>query len=299
MANTISPQNLICDRLINNIPTVVILEDMCLIRYEIQQFIKDELGWEVIIAENRGQAVNICEAQKAEFYIFDIKLGNQKDKSQEGIDTAEEIKGIDKNVFVSIFSGVPDLESYKKMAKRIGVNYFEEKGNFLQEGVARIAVEMLLFQKNLLDGIFQNYLQSSVDIDGDEVLKIVNKIKEVNKKLEDIQKLERSYQSDSKDHPLFCESIDFFSDLAINGDKNIQAYERYKQNVKWREKYQNKYVAFVDGEWLPQFVADNSHDLLNCLRNSEHKGKAIFYQFVGEELIIELPSCLLEILDIE
>jgi hypothetical protein len=185
------------------------------------------------------------------------------------------------------------------MAKRIGVNYFEEKGNFLQEGVARIAVEMLLFQKNLLDGIFQNYLQSSVDIDGDEVLKIVNKIKEVNKKLEDIQKLERSYQSDSKDHPLFCESIDFFSDLAINGDKNIQAYERYKQNVKWREKYQNKYVAFVDGEWLPQFVADNSHDLLNCLRNSEHKGKAIFYQFVGEELIIELPSCLLEILDIE
>ena len=282
MANTISPQNLICDRLINNIPTVVILEDMCLIRYEIQQFIKDEFGWEVIIAENRGQAVNICEAQKAEFYICDIKLGNEKDKSQEGIDTAEEIKGIDKNVFVSIFSGVPDLESYKKMAKRIGVNYFEEKGNFLQEGVARIAVEMLLFQKNLLNGIFQNCLQSSVDIDSNEVLKIVNKIKEVNKKLEDIQNLERIYQE----------------------DYNIQAYESWKQNPEWREEYQNKYVAFADGEWLQYFVTDNSKDLLDKLRDSEHKGKSIFYKkvpknnivgtqgndkFIEEEEVYELP----------
>ncbi|MFM7572706.1 MAG: hypothetical protein ACKO4S_06145, partial [Snowella sp.] len=62
MANTISPQNLICDRLINNIPTVVILEDMPLIRNEIQQFIEDELGWRVVIVENRSEAVKLCEA---------------------------------------------------------------------------------------------------------------------------------------------------------------------------------------------------------------------------------------------
>ena len=299
MANTILEKNFVSDRLINNIPKVVILEDMFLLREEIQQFIENELGWQVIIAENRRQAVGICESQGAEFYILDIKLGNEKDRSQEGMDAAEEIKGIDKNVFVSIFSGVPDLEVYKKMAQKIGVNYFEEKGNVVQEGVTRIAVEMLRFQKNLLDGIFQSYLQSSIDIDGNEVLKVVNKIKEVNKKLEDIQKLERSYQFDSTEHPLPCESIDFFSELAIDEDKNIQAYELYKQNVKWWEKYQNQYVAFADGEWLPQFVADNSHDLLNYLRNSEHKNKAILYKLVGEELIIELPLSLLEILDIE
>ena len=299
MANTISQRNFIRDRLINNTPKVVILEDISLVREEIQQFIENELGWQVIIAQSRNEAVQICESQQAEFYILDIKLGNEKDRSQEGIDTAEEIKGIDKNVFVSIFSGVPNLEAYKIMSKKIGVNYFEEKGNLVREGVSRIAVEMLLFQKNLLNGIFQNYLQSSVDIDGDEVLKIANKIKEVNKKLEDIQKLEKSYQSDSTDHPLFCESIDFFSDLTINEDENIQAYERYKQNVKWWEIYQGKYVAFVDGEWLQQFVTDNSHDLLNCLRNSEHKNKSILYKLVGEEPIIELPFSILEILGIE
>jgi hypothetical protein len=299
MANTISPQNFIYNSFINNIPKVVILEDMYLIRNEIQQFIKNELGWQVIVVDNRSEVVKICEAQQAEFYIFDIKLGNEKDKSQAGIDTAEEIRQIDKNVFVSMFSGIPNLEPHKKMAEKIGVNYFEEKGNVVREGVARIAVEMLLFQKRSLDNILQEYLHSSVYLGNDEILKIVNKIKEVNNKLEDIQKLERSYQSDSTDHPLLCESIDFFSDLDINGDENIQAYEWYKQNVKWREKHQGKYVAFADGEWLPQFVADNSHDLLNCLRNSDHKGKAIFYPFVGEELIIELPLSLLEILDIE
>jgi hypothetical protein len=297
MTNTILEKNFIYNSFINNIPKVVILEDMYLIREEIEQFIKNELGWQVIIAENRSEVVKLCEAHEAEFYILDIKLGNEKDKSQAGIDTAEEIRQIDKDVFVSIFSGIPNLEPHKKMAKKIGVNYFEEKGNVVREGVARIALEMLLFKKNLVDDVLQKYLHSSAYLGKDEILKIVSKIKEVNKKLEDIQKLERIYQSDSTAHPLLSESIDFFSDLAI--DENIQAHEWYKQNVKWWQRYQGKYVAFTDGEWLPQYVANNSHDLLNCLRSSEHKDKAIFYQLVGEEAIIELPLSLLEILDIE
>jgi DNA-binding NarL/FixJ family response regulator len=289
MANTISPQNLICDRLINNIPTVVILEDMCLIRYEIQQFIKDELGWEVIIAENRGQAVNICEAQKAEFYIFDIKLGNEKDKSQEGIDTAEEIKGIDENVFVSIFSGVPHLDPYKRMAKRIGVNYFEEKGNVVREGVSRIAVEMLRFQKNFLNGILEKYFSSDTKINYEikvKMTKIFSKIQEVDQKLEDIQKLERIYQFDSTNHPIF-EKLTFEPQvLPIEEDENIREYESRKQDLKWREKYQDQYVSFADGKWLKDCVADNSKDLLNQLRNSEYKGKSIFYKKVPKNNIV-------------
>jgi DNA-binding response OmpR family regulator len=276
---------------------------MAIIREEIQQFIEGQLGWQVVIAKNRNEAVKICETQQAEFYILDIKLGNERSRSQEGMDTAEQIRSIDENVFVSIFSGVPNLEPHKKMAKRIGVNYFEEKGNIVREGVSRIAVEMLRFQKNLLDSIFQKYLHSSAYLGEDEILKIVNKIKEVNKKLEDIQRLEKSYQSNSTDHPLDEANNDEKrlnpAFLPIEDDDNILKYESLKQNSEWREKYQNKYVAFADGKWLSEFVADNSHDLLNCLRNSDHKGKAIFYPFVGEELIIELPLSLLEILDIE
>ena len=302
MTNIIYKENPIRDRLINNIPTVVILEDMPEIRAEIREFIENELGWRVIIAENRSKVVEICEAQGAEFYIFDIKLGNEKDKSQEGIDTAEEIRKIDENVFISIFSGVPDLEPHKKMAKRIGVNYFEEKGNIVREGVTRVAIEMLFFKKDLVDNVFQKYLHSSAYLSNDEILKIVNKIKEVNKKLEDIQKLEESYKSHSTDHPSDNSTLD-----SSQEDKNIQAYESYKQDPEWQAKYQNKYVAFADGKWLNDFFDDNSEVLLNQLRNSEHKGKSIFYKkvpknnmvdaqgsdkFIEEEEFYELPMSL-------
>ena len=381
MTNTIYPKNSICDSFINNTPKVVILEDMELIREEIQQFIKNELGWQVIIAKNRDEAIKYCEFQEAEFYILDIKIGTDKDRSQEGLDTAEIIKRIDKNVFVSIFSGAPNLERFKRVADKIGVNYFEEKGNVVREGVSRIAIEMLLFEKNLLDNIFQNYLQYSINIDDNEVLKIVNKIKEVNKKLEDIKKIEKSYQSDSTKHPVsdnstldskllliekdenireknlldnifqnylqYSINIDdnevlkivnkikevnkkledikkieksYQSDstkhpvsdnstldsklLLIEKDENIREYESRKQDLEWQEKYQNQYVAFADGKWLEDFVADTLKDLLNQLRNSEHKGKSIFYKkvpknnivgtqesdkFIEEEKFYELP----------
>jgi len=287
MANTISPQNFVCDRFINNIPKVVVLEDMFLVREVFQQFIENELGWQVIIAENRNEAVKLCESQGAEFYILDIKLGTEKERSQEGLDTAEIVRQIDKSVFVSIFSGVPNLELYKKIANRIGVNHFEEKGNVLQEGVARIAVEMLLFQKQSLDNTLQKYLHSSAYLGNDEILRIVSKIKEVNNKLEDIQKLERIYQFDSTDH-LTLDKLKLDPKLLfIEEDKNIQHYESLKQNSEWREKYQNQYVAFADGEWLENFVADNSKDLLNQLRDSEHKGKSIFYKKVPKNNIVD------------
>ena len=289
MTNTIRKENRICDRLINNIPRVVILEDMPLIREQIKQFIENELGWEVIIAENRSQAVKICEAQEAEFYIFDIKLGDEKDKCQEGIDTAEEIKGIDKNVFVSIFSGVPNSDSYQKMAKRIGVNYFEEKGNIVQEGVSRIAVEMLRFQKNSLNGIVEKYFSPDTKINDETKVKmteIFSKIQEVDQKLEDIQNLEKSYQLNSTNHPILDNKILDSKLLFFKDDENIQEYESCKQDPEWQEKYQNKYVAFADGKWLKDFVDDNSEVLLNQLRNSEHKGKSIFYKKVPKNNIV-------------
>ena len=57
-----------------------------------------------------------------------------------------------------------------------------------------------------------------------------------------------------------------------------------------REKYQNKYVAFADGKWLKDFVDDNSEVLLNQLRNSEHKGKSIFYKKVPKNNIADIQG---------
>jgi DNA-binding NarL/FixJ family response regulator len=291
MTNTILEKKFTYNNSINKIPTVAILEDMPLIREEIEQFIKNELGWQVIIAENRQEAVKYCEEQKAEFYILDIKLGNDKEKSQEGIDTAEEIKGIDSNVFVSIFSDHSQSQKFQQRAKKVGVNYFEPKSSPVQEGLSRIAIKMLIFQKNLLDSIFQKYLDSSAYLDNDEILKIVNKIKEVNKKLEDIKKIERIYQFDSTGHPILDKPKDnekvlnpAFSpveedeNIPIDEDENIREYESRKQDSEWREKYQNQYVAFADGNWLPEFIANDQEVLFEQLDHSEiYKDKPIFY----------------------
>ena len=284
MTNTICEKNFICDSFINNTPKVVILEDMALIREEIEQFVKNELGWQVIIAENRQEAVKYCEDQKAEFYILDIKLGTDKEKSQEGIDTAEEIMGIDSNVFVSIFSDYSQSQEFQKRAKKVGVNHFEAKNNPVQECVSRIAVEMLLFKKNSLDNVFQKYLHSSTYLGKEEILKIVNKIKEVNNKLEDIQKLEARFESPSTNHPISDNPTLDSKDsklLLIEEDKNIQEYESRKQDPEWREwreKYQNQYVAFDDGEWLPEFIANDQEVLFEQLDHSEiYKDKPIFY----------------------
>ena len=67
MTNTIYKENPIRDRLINNIPTVVILEDMLEIREEIREFIENELGWQVIIAENRSKVVEIAKLREQNF----------------------------------------------------------------------------------------------------------------------------------------------------------------------------------------------------------------------------------------
>ena len=288
MIDAICEKNFICDAFINNKTKVVILEDMPEIRAEIQEFIEKELEWQVIIAESRDQIVELCQNQSAEFYILDIKLGNEPHRCQEGIDAAEVIKEIDKNVFVSIFSGILDSHSYRKSVKNVGVNYFEEKGNVVREGVARIAIEMLRFKRDLVDNIFQTYLSSSASFGNDEVLKIVHKIKEVNTKLKDIQELEKSYQCDSTDHPSDNPTLDPKL-LPIEEDENIRAYKSWKQNSesqKWREQNQNRYVAFADGTWLKDVVADTLKDLLDKLRNSEHKGKSIFYKKVPKNNIV-------------
>jgi CheY-like chemotaxis protein len=274
MVDTICEENSICDTLINENIHVVVLDDNMDIRDAINEVITKKLGWKVIIIERREDAVKLCQDNKAVFYILDINLGAER--SQEGIDTAEEIKQINKDVFVCIFSGVPNLKSYKRRADKVRVDYFENKDDGIAEGVSRIAVKMLSFQKNLLDNIFQTYVHSSVCLGEDKILKVVNKTKEVNKKLNDIKELEESYQSNSTEY--------FGSDRFIDEDKNVREYKFRKKDPEWREKYQNKYVAFADGKWLEDIVTDNLKDLLNELK-LKTKEKCIFYKKVSKNNI--------------
>jgi DNA-binding NtrC family response regulator len=140
MINTICKDKFICNALINEDIHVVVLDDRGNIRDIINEIISKELGWKVIIIENREDAVKLCQEKKAVFYILDVHLGPKR--PQEGFDAADEIKVIDPNIFVCIFSGVPNVEQYRKMAENIDVNYFQEKGNVVREDVLRIALQI-------------------------------------------------------------------------------------------------------------------------------------------------------------
>jgi response regulator RpfG family c-di-GMP phosphodiesterase len=289
MTNTICKDNFICDALINEDIHVVVLDDEGDIRYTINDVIKKELGWKVIIIENREDAVKLCQDKKAIFYILDVHLGPKR--PQEGFDTANEIKVIDPNLFVCIFSGVPNAEKYRKMAGNIRVDYFQKKGNVVREDVLKIVLQMLLFQWSFLNCIIEDCFSPNTEINNEikvqtakifsKIQEVSGKIQQVTNKLEDIQKLNKTYDSENTGH-LISDKLELDPKLLpIEEDKNIQKYESYKrEDPEWRKKYQDKYVAFADGKWLEDFVADNSKDLLDKLRKSEHKGRSIFYKKV-------------------
>jgi hypothetical protein len=320
MIDKISNGNFTCEALINKDIYVVVLDDNGTIRDTINEVISGELEWKPIIVEKREDVIKHCKDNKVVFYILDIDLGTGR--PQEGIDTAEEIRQMDKNVFICIFSGVPNLDLYRKMAQKIGVNYFEEKGNVVREGALRIALEMLRFQKNLLNGILENCFSSDIEINQEikvQMAKIFSKLQEVDRKLEHIRELEENYRSEITKYPLLLlkpiEDEDIrdyepykknleWQDKNQNKDENIRAYESYKKNLEWREKHQNKCVAFADGKWLEDFVTDNLKDLLDKLNSPDNKEKSIFYKkvpknnikfiqgsndFIEEEEVYELP----------
>jgi hypothetical protein len=119
---------------------------------------------------------------------------------------------------------------------------------------------------------------------------VSNKIQEVDNKLEDIQRLKATFESPSTNH-LLPNKLELEPKLLpIEEDRNIQEYESCKQKSEWREKYQDQYVAFADGQQIEDVSLDDSKELetfLDKLRNSEHNGKSIFYKKVPKNNIVD------------
>lgn len=266
--------NSLCD--LPNTPKVVILEDdYDTIMPIMNEIIKEKLEWEIEFVKNGDEATEI----ESQFYILDIKLGDGQRK-QEGIMTAQKIKESNESVFVSLFSGTPDLESLRVRARRIGVDYIEEKSN-LKVNVCKIVMEMLHFYEKSLLNCFKKDFPF-----GDTKLaeSIIEELENICEKTNIIYKLEQQYR-DSIDDPR-----DDQRDSVAYFDKNIEIYEKkYKADKKWFKKYEGRYVAFVDGQWLGKaFVADSKDELFKLLDESDdYKDQALFYTCVKNDDILE------------
>jgi DNA-binding NarL/FixJ family response regulator len=277
MAATIPRDNLSSSPLLDDVITIIVLENEPVHKEAIQDLIKESnLGWPVFFAKDKEEVEKLAEEHNAAYYILDINLGPEK--NQEGITTAEFIKNGEQNTFVAMFSGVPNLAEFKRMASRIGVDYFEEKSGNIQWNVCRIALEILRYQKHLITEILERDRTSICKLEPLKVKSLTNQLKRINDKLAKIEELERSYRSDNR----VISPPDSSTPSEIKEDNNIHAYEKLMEDEAWVTEFNGKYVAFADGKQL-DIVADNLTQLLDKLRNSIYKSESIVYMQISKE----------------
>ncbi|MDZ8222548.1 response regulator [Nostoc sp. ChiVER01] len=248
---------------------VVIMEDNPTTRETIKQVMEEEFDWRVHVVNNKDEVVELAQKKYAGFYILDIHMG--KDKPEEGLDALEEIKEIDKNVFVSIFSGYPSKRVQEK-ASKLDADEFRPKSPDLKKDIRFIASKMLchMFQRT----------------------------KEIQEEIAD--KLEKLKQEVIESLPIdFLDSefnVEVFSDVVnlvpnekpLDVDINILAFEKLRANEDWVRENTGFYVAFVDGK-LASKDKDKTN-LIHWLRSSEFRDMSTFLIKVEDETILELPS---------
>jgi CheY-like chemotaxis protein len=108
------------------------------IRSDIIQALRS-VGCGARAAGNMNEAICLAESGAGRFFILDIHMG--EDRTHEGLDALEEIKGIDENIFVAVYSAHPNW--YEKQAMNLGADLFVVKTSDLKKDITEIAAMML------------------------------------------------------------------------------------------------------------------------------------------------------------
>jgi ActR/RegA family two-component response regulator len=251
---------------------VVVMEDDATAQSVIKQ-VMESLSWQVRIVENRQDAVTLARQKYAGFYILDINMG--RDRTQEGLDALEQIKEIDRQIFVSIFSGYPSPQ-VETMASNLEADEFRPKSADLKKDIQAIARKML-----------QRRYQRASEIkeEAADQLKAIDAQVADPTPIDFMGELDQSAVSPSPD-PWFKTDLE--------SDENILAFEALRADEHWRQEHLNQYVAFADGK-LIQYQPDKA-SLLQWLYSSPiSQTTPIFVAKVeaaAEEEIIEQPSSL-------
>ena len=124
---------------------IVIMEDQPENQRSIKEAIESLLEWEVKIVQDKDEAVAYAKEQEAVYYILDVHMGNKR--NQEGLDALEEIKQVNPNAFVAIFSALGD---YKSLAERLKADIFLKKTPNLEQDIREIASKMLEYRLNCI-----------------------------------------------------------------------------------------------------------------------------------------------------
>jgi ActR/RegA family two-component response regulator len=229
---------------------VVIMEDDPDLQEQIKGVMRKEYDWDVIVANSLDEVTHIAENNEAAYYIFDVHMGTDRDS--EGLDALETVKHINDKSFVTIFTAHP---RFQKQAVKAGADFSLKKSIYLDNDINRIANEMLL-----------------------------HRIKIENETTENIEQLKEIYEKLYKiSHP---DGLDDDN----SSDKNIAAYEQLKSDPEWFETHKDKYVAFVDGEFV-RSDPDRETLLDWLIEAEEYQDKnRYFTKIEAEDRIIDEPT---------
>lgn len=220
---------------------------------ELQQKISDVMKIEFnwdVIIANSLDEV-IHIAEKNEAAYYIFDVHMGNDRDHEGIDALEVVKDINNKSFVSIFTAhLP----FQTQAVKAGADFSLQKSTSFEKDICRIAKQMILHKIK--------YFEQDIDIE------------ELKKIYEQLYKLSENLS---------------LRDATVNND-NLNAYEELKSNPEWFQKYQDKYVAFVDGQFVGSDT--NREALLDWLIEAEeYQDKKIFFTKVeAEDRIIDEPT---------
>ncbi len=117
---------------------VVVMEDDKKVRATISSVLKG-LGFQVKYLNDADAIIQNAHRRSYHWYILDINMG--RGREQEGLDALEQIKNFNQNTFVGVLSGYPDI--YKRMAKNLKADWFQEKTTNTKRDVYHIIDKML------------------------------------------------------------------------------------------------------------------------------------------------------------
>ncbi|GBF80319.1 hypothetical protein [Aphanothece sacrum] len=197
-----------------------------------------------------------------------IKKSNKKNKQikiKTHITTLDYINYIqviiEDNGIGIIITGHPDPNN-RRLAERLKANLYKEKSpvNYRQD-IKEIVLEILKYKKQIVNSIID-----------EQIAKLSPNPKDIDI-YEELRKL----------------------DITSQQDPNIIAYEKVKQDPQWLEKYQGKYVAFVEEKLVDYDVEENKDKIRKRIEKkypNPTMSRFLIKVEPMEDEIIDLPSSL-------
>ncbi len=225
----------ICDLLMKD--EVVVMEDSISTRQVVEEVIKNELNWQVRTINNKEEAVSLVERKEAAFYILDNWIDDNKN---EGLKALEQIRAVDKKVFVAIFSGYPHPD-IKKKAKNLEANFFKSKSLDTQKDIQEIASEMIRYRLKILQDFETKEREKLKKLDWENSDRNIIAYEEL--------KLDKKWLAKYKD-----KYVAFVDGKLVDSDDNKQALLKRLRNSEYRDKL--RFITKV--EKTPRIVDEPS-----------------------------------------